>query len=226
MFPYEPIVELAPNLWCVQGSIPGVPLKRRMTLARLADGRIVIHNAIELKKKDMKRIEAWGTPAFIVVPNGYHRLDAPKLKQRYPDAEVVCPRGSRARVEQVVPVDLGYDEFPDDEQVSMEHLEGTDEREGVLSVKSDDGTTRVFNDVLFNIPRLDGFAGFVLKTIGTTGGPRVTPVAKLLVLREKRALAAHLDRLATPDVVRLVPGHGELVDTHADETLYRVAVGL
>ena len=43
---HEPIVRLAENLWWVRGALPGMSLKRTMTVARRADGSLVIHNGI------------------------------------------------------------------------------------------------------------------------------------------------------------------------------------
>jgi len=77
VLPHQPIDKLEPNLWRVQGTLRGMALKRVMTLIRLEDGRVVIHSAIPLEEQAMAEIEAWGNPAVLVVPNGWHRLDAP-----------------------------------------------------------------------------------------------------------------------------------------------------
>ena len=73
-------------------------MKRVMTIARRTDGTLVIHNAIALADAEMAEIDAWGKVATIVVPNGYHRLDAKIFHDRYPGARVVCPAGSRTNV--------------------------------------------------------------------------------------------------------------------------------
>ena len=46
VLPHGPIERLAENLWWVQGDLPGMSLKRVMTVARLDDRRLVIHSAI------------------------------------------------------------------------------------------------------------------------------------------------------------------------------------
>jgi hypothetical protein len=223
VLPHGPVTELAENLRAVEGALPGMPLKRRMTVAMLSDGRLVIHNPIALEESEMAKLDAWGKPAYLVVPNGYHRLDSANFKRRYPDAKVVCPRGAKKKVEEVVPVDLGYDEVPADAAVSFEQLAGVNDAEGVLSVRSPDGVTLVFNDVLFNVPSLPGFTGFLMTLMGSTGGPKVTLVGRLLVVKDKPALRAHLERLAVPEVRRLIPGHGDVVQERAAEVLREVA---
>jgi hypothetical protein len=215
--------EHAENLRSVTGAIPGMPLERRMTVVKRGDGRLVVHNPVALDDAGMAALEAWGTPALLVVPNGYHRLDAANFRRRYPDARVVCPRGAKKKVEAVVPVDLDYAVVPADDAVSFEHLDGVGEAEGVLTVRSADGVTLIFNDVLFNVDKLPGFTGFVMGLMGSTGGPKVTLVGRLLVVKSKAALRAHLERLATPDLRRLIPGHGALIEAGAAEVLRGVA---
>lgn len=214
---------LEENLWRVVGELPKMELKRQMCIARRADGRLVIHSAIALSADEMRELESWGEPAFLIVPNGWHRLDAPAYKARYPQIKVYCPAGARKHVEQVVAVDGSYDDFPNDEMVQIEHLEGVKEREGVMQVHSTAGTTLVFNDALFNQPHLPGFFGLVMRLMGSTGDARVTRIGKLLMVSNKRALRAHLLRLARSDVKRIVPGHGDVIDADAAGVLRGVA---
>src|SRR5205085_669793 len=105
VLPHGRIEKLAENLWRVEGGVPKLPLRRVLVVARLGDGRLLFHNAVALEEAAMREIEAWGTPAFLVVPNGWHRLDANVYKQRYPELRVLCPRGARLRVSRAVPVD-------------------------------------------------------------------------------------------------------------------------
>lgn len=217
VLPHGPIERLADNLWWVRGSLRGMSLKRTMTIVRLGDGRLLIHNAIALDEGAMKQVEAWGSPAFIVVPNGGHRLDAPAFKHRYPSARIVAPRGSRARIEEVVPVDLSYEEFPADDAVRFEPLHGIDDAEGALIVRSPDGVTVVLNDVVFNMDRKRDPLGFLFTTVlGSAPGPRVSRLAKLMFVKDKKALRADLERLAElPNLQRLVVAH-EKVASGAD----------
>lgn len=223
---HGPIEKLAENMWWVQGSLPGMSLKRVMTIVRLADGRLVVHNAIPVDDPAIQRIEAWGTPAFMVVPNGGHRLDAPAFKKRYPSLRVVAPKGSRARVEEVVPVDLTYEEFPADESVRFETLHGVGDTEGAMIVRSADGVTVVLNDAIFNMDRKRDPLGFFFTTIlGSAPGPRVSRLAKLLFIKDKQALRADFERLAkTPDLQRLVVAHEKVASgPSAAEALRKAA---
>lgn len=214
VLPHRPIEELAENLWRVEGDLEGMPLQRVMTVAKRADGGLVVHNAVALDAPSMERIDAWGKVRAIVVPNGFHRLDAPPFKERYPEARVYCPAGARKKVEEVVAVDGTYEDYPGDDAVSFATLDGTARQEGVMIVRSAGGTTLVINDVIFNMDHLGGFHGFVFKHITkSTGGPRVTRIGKFFLVKDAVAFRAHLERLAaTPGLARLIVSHGAMVE--------------
>lgn len=223
---HEPIEVFHDRLWRVEGSLPKMDLRRVMTLARMSDDKLLIHNGIALDEASMKRIEAWGTPTWLIVPNGFHRLDAPAFKARYPQIKVLCPRGARKKVEEVVPVDGTYEDLPADPFVRLEILDGMKEAEGVLHVNDGHGDhTLVFNDAVFNMPHVHGFVGFVLKHItASTGGPKVSNVARFFLFKDKAAAGRHLLRLAdTPGLRRIIVSHHQTITTDPAETLRAVA---
>ena len=170
--PHDPIRKLEENLWDVEGSLPGVPMKRRMTIARRVDGRLVLFNGVPLEEPAMKELEAWGEPAFLVVPNGGHRLDVHAFKVRYPNLKVLCPTRARARVSEKVTVDGALSDFPPDPTVSLHELDGTKNGDGLMIVSSTAGKTIVFADAFFNVPH----GGMLLRLLGMTGGPKMTAV--------------------------------------------------
>lgn len=214
---HGPIQKLSDNLWWVQGALPGMSLKRVMVLARLGDGRLVIHNAIALQDEAMKELESWGTPAFLVVPGASHRLDAAAYKRRYPRLQVIAPKGAREAVEEVVPVDLGYEDVPPLPGLQFAPLPGVADAEGVMLVDSADGVSVVLNDAVFNMDRKRDVLGFLFTTVlGSATGPRVSRLAKLTLVKDKAALKAELERLAaTPKLQRLIVAH-EKVASGAD----------
>jgi len=223
---HRPIEKLSSRIWRVEGDLPGnMPLERVMTIVRLSDGRLVIHNAIALEDAAMREIEAWGPIAFILVPNGYHRLDAPAFHARYPSARVLCPPGSRARVAEVV-ADVGlYAELPEDPALSHGPVDGTAEEEAFLKVEDETGVTLVLNDAVFNMPHRTGFQGFVLKHLTqSSGGPRVSRVGRFFLVKDRAAFAACLRRLAdTPGLRRVIVSHHETITESPGEALRAAA---
>jgi hypothetical protein len=226
VLPHGPLEDLQPNLKGVRGSLPHGRLGRYMSVARLTDGRLAFYNAVPLGEPDMQRLEAWGTPAILYVPNRFHRLDLHAFKQRYPELKLFCSQGARARVEQAAPVDGTQDELPSSGEVEVQWipLRGTKADEAVMQVRFGTQTTLCFGDAVMNIPHLGGFEGLVLRLLGSSGVPKVTFIAKLALVKSKAELADHLRELATlPGLTRLVPTHGDIIDTDAPAVLRKIA---
>ena len=225
VLPHGPVEKLAENLWRVEGSLEGMPLRRVMTLVKRSDGGVLVHNAIALADDAMREIDAWGSVRWLVVPNGYHRLDARVFKDRYPEARVLCPAGSRAKVEEVVPIDLTYDDFVPDQAVHIVTLDGVAKQEGALLVRSPDGVTIVLNDAVFNLPHGKGFTGFIFRHVTqSSGGPRVSRVTRWFVVKDRKAFRAHLERLAeTPDLRRVIVSHQDVIDVNPGGALRKAA---
>ena len=216
VLPHKPIEKLADNLWRVSGTMPSGRTQRQMVLARLRDGRVLVHNAIAMGASEMAELEAWGTPAILFVPNGFHRQDAAIWKQRYPQMTVIAPAGSRKRVEKVVPVEVTSDQAALDDSVSLRPIEGLP-AESVLEVRSGDGqVSLVVCDALFNLKR-GGLVENVL--LGPTGKVAVARVARIFLVKDKRAYASALERwAATPNLCRVLVGHGRpIVDAPAEK---------
>ena len=200
-----------------------------MTVAKMCDLRLVFHSPIALDESTMAEIDKWGPPAYVIVPGGYHRMDAPAYKRRYPAVKVLAPRGARSKVEEVMPVDGTYEDFPEDTSVAFQMIPGIDEKEGAMIVRSSDGVTVVLNDVVMNMDRKRDPLGYIFTTLmGSAPGPRVSRLAKLALVKDKQALRAELERLAAiPNLVRLVVSH-ENVATGKDaaEALRKAATFL
>jgi hypothetical protein len=201
-------------------------LKRTMVVVRMRGGGLVIHSGIALDEAAMREVEKLGEPAFLIVPNGGHRLDAPAYKARYPQLKVFCPRGSRKKVEEVVAVDGAYENFPPDDTVRFETLHGVAESEGAMMVRSVDGQTLVLNDAMFNMDRKRDPLGFLFTTIfGSAPGPRVSRLAKLVFIKDKTALRADFARYAElPDLTRVIVAHEKVAAGEAAREALRAAM--
>lgn len=224
--PHEPWQKLSENLWWVRGPIPGIALQRCMTVARLADGRLVIWSAMALDDASMQELEAWGTPAFLVVPSALHRLDAPAYKARYPKLLVFCPRAAKKAAAQVVAVDGVLEDFPADPHVSFRPLHGIADKEGAMLVRSNDGVTVVLNDALFNMAMPTDFvARTFVKLFGSAPGPRVSRLVKLTWCKDRAAFRKSMAELAAlPDLQRVIVAHDSIVSGPAAREALESAV--
>jgi hypothetical protein len=223
VLPNDGLVELTDGILTATGEIP-MPagnFPRRMTVIRLTGDRTAIYSAISLAEPDMARIEALGRPAFLIVPSATHRMDAATWKKRYPEICVVAPHGALAVVADVVQVDDTRGSFGDP-SVTFEIVAGTEQRECALRVRRADGVTLICNDIIGNVRHPHGVGAQVMARLFGFGvnGPRVPRLVAAKVVEAPAALARQLREWASiPDLRRLVPSHGEIVDHPADALL-------
>lgn len=216
VLPHDPIEKHSDGLWSVSGKMPGGN-QRRMSVARRSDGGLVIHNPIALAEAEMKELEAFGTPAYLVVPNAFHRQDSLIYKQRYPKLSVLCPQAARKKVSQIVDVAGNLDEMPKDEAVEIFHLRGMKEREGAIRVRQGGQTGLIFNDTLLNVPAEGGLKGYFLAPTGRLGVPRFT---RWFLMKSGQELKEHLQELvSSPGLSHVVPGHGTVIASSAKDAL-------
>ncbi len=229
VLPHGKLTEVDQNILTVTGDIP-MPLtqfSRRMTVVRLHDSRLVVFSAIALDQNEMRVLEDYGRPAFLVVPNGHHRLDAKVWKDRYPSMQVIAPEGARSAVEKVVPVETTAPTF-DDPNVQFVTVAGTRMREAALVVRTSKGTTLVLNDLVGNIRDKSGFGGWFLRVVGFVGDkPQIPKVVKLSMIKDRAALRAQLLQWAELDSLkRILVSHGSPIQDDPRQTLRELASSL
>jgi hypothetical protein len=229
VLPHGRLTRVEDNILTVEGTIrmPLGEFSRRMTVVRLRDGRLVIFNAIALDEEQMRVLEDFGKPAFLIVPNGHHRLDARIWKERYPDIRVVAPAGARAKAEETVSVDSTRADF-DDPAVTFVTVPGTGDNEAALEIAGSNGTTLVLNDMIGNLRKTSGVGGWLLRLMGFAGDePHIPLPVKLAMLIDKGAFAAQLRRWAElPSLKRIMVSHGVTIDQNAPAALHKLAASL
>lgn len=227
--PHSAVTHVDEGILTVTGELrmPVGSFPRRMVVVRLPDARLVIWSAIALDKPAMDKIEAYGHPAFLVVPNELHRLDARVWKERYPQVKVVAPAGARTKVAEVVLVDTTTPDFADAD-VSFVTVPGTDQRESALVIRRPAGTTLVLNDIVGNIRDAHGVSGWFFRLFGFAGDkPRVPGIVKRKLVVDADALRVQLLRWSElPSLRRILVSHGETVETNASGALRDLAQSL
>jgi hypothetical protein len=229
VLPHGKLTPVDERILTVTGDLhmPLADIPRRMTIARLADQRLVVFSAIALDEDSMRELEAFGTPAFLIVPNDHHRLDAKAWKERYPAMQVVAPEGARKKVEEVVRVDTTDPRWGDPD-VQFVTVPGTRGRESALVVRSAGGTTLVLNDVVGNIHGESGFGGWFLRRMGFAGDePHIPRPVKLMIVDDKAALRQQLLQWASIDTLkRILVSHGVPIEDQPQQTLRELAATL
>jgi hypothetical protein len=229
VLPHSELTAVEDNILTVIGRIrmPLADLPRRMTVVRLGDGRLVVYSAIALDEVSMRRLEAFGRPAFLIVPNDHHRLDAGIWKTRYPQMTVLAPEGARDKVAKIVPVDATAADFGDP-TVRLITVPGTGAGELALEMAGPNGTTIVVNDIIGNIRDASGIGGWFLRLMRFAGdAPHVPRPVKAAMVSDKHALAAQLRRWAgLPSLKRILVSHGSAIEQDPRGALNALAASL
>ena len=230
VLPHGKLKRLEPDLLSVTGTMNMPPMgevTRRMTIVRLADRRLVIYSAISLEETEMHALESYGTPAFLIVPGDIHRMDAKPWKDRYPSLRVIAPAGARDKIQEVVPVDATEVDFGDP-AVRFMTMPGTGDKEAVLVIETDSGTTVILNDLIFDLANRPGFSGWLFKAIGMTGDePHIVFPVKLKEVKDKGAVGEQLERWARlPNLQRVIISYGNIIAEVPGAVLQRISAEL
>jgi len=225
--PHGPLRELAPGLLTVVGQIP-MPLgkfPRRMTVVALPRKRTAIWSPIPLDEEGMARIEALGSPAFLIVPNHKHRLDSRPFKARYPKAKIVTAPGARKAVEESVPLDATDADLG--KNAKLITVAGTRQMELAMLVRHEGGASLITNDIIGHVRAPQGIGAWIMARLAGFGPRAQVPrVIRRMLVEDSAALAKQLRDWARIDnLVRLVPSHGDIVDRPQGELL-RIAAEL
>ena len=228
VLPHGPLQEVEPGLLTVVGQIP-MPLgnfPRRMTVIGLPGSRTAIWSPIALPDAEMRRIEALGTPSFLIIPNPAHRLDARPFLARYPQIKVITAPNAVKRVEEAVPVDdVNADLGPAAELIT---LAGVDQLELAAIVRTKGGVTILTNDVIGNVGHPQGPGAWVMsRLMGFGPTPRIPRVARRMFVKDAAALAAQLrDWGSLEGLRRVIPSHGDIIDRDPAVVLLGLAKSL
>ena len=228
VLPHGPLQEVAPGLLTVVGQIP-MPLgnfPRRMTVVGLSGARTAIWSPIALGEAEMARIERLGPPAFLIIPNPAHRLDARPYRARYPQAKVLTAPNAVKRVEEAVPVDDSNADLG--EGIELMTVAGVDQLELAMLVRRGDAITLITNDIIGNVANPVGPGAWIMsRLMGFGPTPRIPRVARRMFIKDSSALAGQLrDWAGMAGLQRLIPSHGEIIDVEPAAVLLRLAQSL
>jgi hypothetical protein len=220
VLPHGPLRLIAPGVWEITGTTPRGPVARNMVVHVLKDGTLWLHSVIALNEKTMEELERLGRPSVMVVPNPIHRMDAAVYKERFSDIQVVCPEAVRAKVEEVVKVDATCEQVLPGLGIECLTPGGLKPFELAYLLPTPDGKVLVFTDALMNLGKMPGWQGFVLSLVGSSGFFGITFVGKILLMRDRAALAAWLGKLASiPSLRAICVAHGDAITSEPHAAL-------
>jgi hypothetical protein len=210
------IEKLEDNLWVVEGDVPGMPFRRRMSIIRRADGSLLFFNAMPLEDAALTEVKAWGKPAVLVVPHDQHMIDARAFAEKL-ELEVYGPKECETKIRARVELAGTLEAMPSDPSVRVEPVAGVKNGEPALIVTSGGGrVSALFSDVIMSNTKES--VGLLPRMMGFVGRVKVVPVFRMMFLKNKKALKAQMDRWAElSGLARIVPCHGEIVSSSVSE---------
>ena len=211
-----PLRPLAPDLWVADRPqrFYGLEVGTRMTVMRLGDGRLLLHSPVALDAGLRKELDALGRVAYVVAPNRVHHLHAGEVLHAYPDARLWIAPGLKEKRP-----DLGFapvlgDEPPPEwrDEVDQVFFRGRPYENEVVFFHRP-SRTLVLCDLAFNFgPRTPVVTRVLVSLIGGYGrfGPsRADP----LLIRDRAAARASLQRILAWDFDRVIVAHGDVQET-------------
>ncbi|KAJ3131526.1 hypothetical protein HK100_006265 [Physocladia obscura] len=257
VLPHGPLEVVASNVWTVEGSLPpnGPRLKRKMVIHRpIGTTALWIHSPVCVNEETLAQIKGkiifffyfntLGKVQWIVVPNFSHRLDAFAWSQEFPDAQIVCPRGSLTGIKSAVDIAKSCEEVFT--AFSMDNdFKNTSEVQYIApkGFYSDDANpmelgyllkhsitqgrasaySLVFCDAYFNLDPKSSDVDPALVTLGSVCGFSCTTIGRFLMVKNKRRARewAEIELAAIAEglnVVHISVAHGvDLVSRNCDE---------
>jgi hypothetical protein len=215
---------LAEDLWVVDRpqSFYGLPVGTRMTVVRLPGGRLLLHSPVALDAELRTRLDAVGRVSFAVAPNRLHHLYAGEVAQAYPGARLwVAPGLERKRPDLAFEAVLG-DEAPKEwrDDVAQVFFRGRP-YENEVAFFHRRSRTLLLCDLAFNFgPSAPAPTRLLMKLIRSYGHLGPSTLDPLLI-RDRAAARASLERILAWDFDRIVVAHGDVLDSGGHETLRR-----
>ena len=223
--------ELADDLWVVERPLRfgGLPLGTRMTVIRLGSGELFLHSPVALDEALARDLLAAGTPRHAVAPNRFHHLFVGAYRGAFPGMRLYAAPGLPEKRS-----DLVFDEVLSADapaawagQVDQEPFAGMPlVREVAFCHRA--SRTLILCDLAFHVgaeaPLLTRLA---MQMLGAYGRFGPTAAEKLLV-RDRVAARASMERILAWDFDRVVVSHGAVLERGGREALregYRWLLG-
>lgn len=218
--------DFADNIWIASGPVvtaaAGFRYPTRMAVIRLSGGRLFIWSPVALDAALRSQIDALGTVAHIVAPNGLHDCFLAEWAAAYPDASLhATPALADRRPDLRVDAKLG--DAPDPgwaEQIDQVVVRGNLITVEVVFFHRESHTV-LFTDLLQQLPP-DWFTGWrgIVARLDLMTGPRLAVPRKFrLAFRDRLAARRTIGTILAWPVQRILVAHGPPVTSQAETAL-------
>jgi hypothetical protein len=214
--------ELAPDLWVAERSLrfAGLEVGTRMTVIRLRSGELFLHSPVSLEPALRKELDALGSVRYAVAPNRFHHLYIGEYAAAYARARLFAAPGLETKRK-----DLAWDGILGDEappgwagQIDQLLFRGFPIANEIVFFHPA-SRTLIAADLAFNIredsPAVTRFASRLLRGYGRLG----PSLLERVLIRDRRAARACLNRILEWDFDRVIVAHGQVMPCGGREAL-------
>ena len=207
---------LADDVWVTERPqrFFGLPVGARMTVIRLSGGRLLLHSPLPLDAEIRAELDALGRVAYAVAPNRLHHLYAGDVVRAYPDARLWVAPGLPEKRPDLVHAGVLGDEAPVEWRGELEQafFRGRP-YENEVAFFHPATRTLILCDLAFNFGPRDAWPTRVLMSLlrsyGKLGPSRLDP----LLIRDRAAASASLERILAWDFDRVIVAHGDVQES-------------
>ncbi|MFN8601531.1 MAG: DUF4336 domain-containing protein [Candidatus Binatia bacterium] len=207
---------LADDVWVTERPqrFFGLPVGARMTVIRLSGGRLLLHSPLPLDAALRAELDALGRVAYAVAPNRLHHLYAGDVARAYPDARLWVAPGLPEKRPDLVHAGVLGDEAPNEWRGELEQafFRGRP-YENEVAFFHPATRTLIVCDLAFNFGPRDAWPTRVLMSLlrsyGKLGPSKLDP----LLIRDRAAARASLERILAWDFDRVIVAHGDVQES-------------
>jgi len=220
--------ELANNIWVHEDELqfPVASLSLRMTVVRLADGKLWIHSPTSISSELIEETDKLGEVAHIVGPNNAHNLFLKEWLEAYPQAQLYVSPGIPKKLNLSGEFKEMNQEFEipwtdDLERVYMPGFSFFDE--SVFLHKQ--SKSLILTDFIQNYEIVNPtfMQKYVFSMLGFRGVCLAPPLKVGLLHKERQAFNQSVQQIKAWDFDRIVVTHGDVIEAGASEHLHRLA---
>jgi hypothetical protein len=211
------------NLWAADAPlvVRGLELGTRTTLARLAEGGLLVHSPGPLAGGLRAEVEKLGPVRAIVAPNQLHHLFLADWAAAFPGARLFGAPGVAAKQPGLrFEAELGDVPPPLWAADLDQHLVRGAPSMNEVAFLHRATRTLLLADLAFNVRRSDSlFTRAFMRLNGAWGRFGPSRLMRHVVTRDRDALRASLERILAWDFDRVVVTHGDVLESGGREAL-------
>jgi len=213
---------IAPDLFLLEfpHRILGTRIGRRVTVIRLRSGELVIHSTAPFSPEDLRAIESLGRPAWIVEATRFHDTFARVGRAAFPEARYLAPQGPRDLAgiasDPILPAPPEWSE-----EIAVLEMEGIPGLREHLFLHRP-SRTLIVADLVFNFgPSSTAWTRWFFRWVsGIRRSPGMSRIF-LAQIRDRNAFRESARRILEWDFDRLIPAHGDVIESGAKPLLER-----